>query len=75
MEWGVLYDSRPFKKGVAHQGCGVQMSLGRVRDMFGSPKGQTELVIGGPGAKFDAESDFEVRLAVAPPKPDQIAKN
>ena len=33
--------------------------------------GRTDLRIGVSGAKFDAESDFEVRLAVAPQKPDQ----
>ena len=30
--------------------------------------GRTDLRIGLSGAKFDAESDFEVRLAVAPQK-------
>ena len=30
--------------------------------------GRTDLRKGVSGAKFDAESDFEVRLAVAPPK-------
>ena len=33
--------------------------------------GRTDLRIGVSGAKFDAESDFEVRLAVAPHKPGQ----
>ena len=33
--------------------------------------GRTELRINVFGAKFDVESDFEVRLAVAPQKPDQ----
>ena len=33
--------------------------------------GHTDLRIGLSKAKFDAESDFEVRLAVAPQKPDQ----
>ena len=33
--------------------------------------GRTDLRIGVSGAKFDAESDFEVRLAVAPQKPGQ----
>ena len=32
---------------------------------------RTDLRRGVSGAKFDAESDFEVRLAVAPQKPDQ----
>ena len=30
--------------------------------------------MGVSGAKFDAEDDFEVRLALAPPKPGQIDK-
>ncbi len=34
--------------------------------------GRTDLRIGVSGAKFDAESDFEVRLAIAPQKPGQI---
>ena len=33
--------------------------------------GRTDLRIDVSGAKFDAESDFEVRLAVAPQKPGQ----
>ncbi len=33
--------------------------------------GHTDLRIGLSRAKFDAESDFEVRLAVAPQKPSQ----
>ena len=33
--------------------------------------GRTDLRTGVSGAKFDAESDFEVRLAVARQKPDQ----
>ena len=33
--------------------------------------GRTDLRIGVSGAKFDAESDFEVRLAVAPQKTSQ----
>ena len=33
--------------------------------------GRTDLRIGVSGAKFDAESDFDVRLAVAPQKSDQ----
>jgi len=36
--------------------------------------GRTDLRKGVPGAKFDAESDSEVRLAVAPPKPDENCK-
>ena len=32
---------------------------------------RTDLRIGVSGAKFDAESDFEVRSAVAPQKPGQ----
>ena len=32
---------------------------------------RTDLRIGVSGAKFDAESDFEVRLAVTPQKPNQ----
>ena len=33
--------------------------------------GRTDLRIGVSGSKFDAESDFEVCLAVAPQKPGQ----
>ena len=33
--------------------------------------GRTDLRKGVSGAKFDAESDFEVRLAVAPQKPSK----
>ena len=33
--------------------------------------GRTDLRIGVSGAKFDAESDFEVRLAIPPQKPGQ----
>ena len=33
--------------------------------------GGTDLRTGVSGAKFDAESDFDVRLAVAPQKPHQ----
>ena len=33
--------------------------------------GRTDLRIGVSGAKFDAESDFEVRFAVAPQEPGQ----
>ena len=36
--------------------------------------GGTDLRIDVSGAKFDAEDDFEVRLALAPPKPGQIDK-
>ena len=36
--------------------------------------GRTDLRKGVSGAKFDAESDFEVRLAVAPHKPGQHCK-
>ena len=36
--------------------------------------GHTDLRIGLSKAKFDAESDFEVRLSVAPPKPGQNCK-
>ena len=33
--------------------------------------GCVDLRIGASGAKFDAESDFEIRLAVARQEPDQ----
>ena len=33
--------------------------------------GRTDLRIGVSEAKFDAEADFEIRLAVAPRKPHQ----
>ena len=33
--------------------------------------GRTDLMIGVPGAKFDAEVDFEVRFAPPPPKLDK----
>ena len=36
--------------------------------------GRADLRKGVSGAKFDAESDFEVRLAIAPQKPRQICK-
>ena len=36
--------------------------------------GRTDLRKGVSGAKFDAESDFEVRLAVAPQKRSQNCK-
>ena len=36
--------------------------------------GRTDLRKGVSGAKFDAESDFEVRLAVAPQKPSKNNK-
>ena len=39
-----------------------------------SHKGRTELIKGVSEAEFDAESDFEVRLAVAPHKPGQNCK-
>ena len=35
---------------------------------------RTDLRIGVPRAKFDAESDFEVRLDVAPQKPGQSSE-
>ena len=34
--------------------------------------GRTDLRISLSGAKFDEESDFDVRSAVGPPKPHQI---
>ena len=34
--------------------------------------GRTDLRKGVPGVKFDGQADFEVRLAVAPQKPDQF---
>ena len=34
--------------------------------------GRTDLRISLSGAKFDADADFDVRSAVAPPKPHQI---
>ncbi len=36
--------------------------------------GRTDIRKGVSGAKFDAESEFEVRLAVAPQKPRQKSK-
>ena len=33
--------------------------------------GRTDLRIGVSGAKFDSESDFEVRFVVGPPKPSE----
>ena len=35
----------------------------------------TDLRIGASRAKFDAESDFDVRFAVAPPKPSKKYEN
>ena len=37
--------------------------------------GRTDLRISVSKAKFDAESDFEVRFAIAPQKPNKIKKN
>ena len=34
--------------------------------------GRTDLRVSLSGAKFDAEADFDVSSAVAPPKPHQI---
>ena len=48
--------------------------MGRVRDMFGSPKGRTELNIGGSGAKNCAEHHGNVRFGVAPQKPTKNCK-
>ena len=36
--------------------------------------GRIDLRIGASGAKFDAESDFDVRFAVAPQKSTQICE-
>ena len=36
--------------------------------------GRTGLRINPSGAKFDAEADFDVHSAVAPPKPHQIGE-
>ena len=37
--------------------------------------GRTDLWISPSRAKFDEEADFDVRLAVGPPKPHQIDEN
>ena len=42
---------------------------GRVRDMFGSPKGRTELKFCRSRPKFCAEHRGNVRFGVAPQKP------
>ena len=42
--------------------------------MFGSPKGRTELIIGGSGAKNCAEHHGNVRFGVAPQKPTKNCK-
>ena len=36
--------------------------------------GRTDLRKGVSGAKFDGQADFEIRLALAPPKPGQNSK-
>ena len=36
--------------------------------------GRTDLRISLSGAKFDAEADFDVRFAAAPPNPRQISE-
>ena len=36
--------------------------------------GRTHLKIGVSGATFDTEADFDIRLAVAPPKPHKISE-
>ena len=36
--------------------------------------GRTDLRKGVSGAKFDGQADFEIRLALAPPKPGQKSK-
>ena len=36
--------------------------------------GRTDLRKGVSGAKFDGQADFEIRLALAPPKPSQNSK-
>ena len=46
----------------------------RCTNLFFMIWGRTDLRIGLSGAKFDAESDFEVRLAVAPQKPSKNNK-
>ena len=43
--------------------------------MFFMIFGRTDLWIGGSKAKFDAESDSEVQLAVAPQKPRKFGEN
>ena len=42
--------------------------------MFDVILGRTDLRISLSGAKFDEKADFEIRLAVAPPKPSQIGE-
>ena len=48
-----------------------ELRVGRYRFLIFMKFGRTDLRRGASGAKLDAESDFEVRLAVAPQKPDQ----
>ena len=42
---------------------------------FSKNFGRTDLRISLSGTKFDEEADFDVRLAVGPPKPRQIDEN
>ena len=48
--------------------------LGRFSNDFRTFSGRTDLRIGVSRAKFDAESDFEVRLGVAPQKPGESSE-
>ena len=51
------------------------MKIRCVGNMFGSPKGRTELIIGGSGAKNCAEHHGNVRFGVAPQKPTKNYEN
>ena len=48
------------------------LSLKAEKKLIVMTLGRTNLRIGASGAKFDAEDDFEVRLALASPKPGKI---
>ena len=51
-----------------------RLNLQTSSDVFGRFRtfsGGTDLRTGASGAKFDAETDFEVRLGVAPQKPSR----
>ena len=63
--------TRP-KPGTRH---GDRVGGGFVAGIFFTIAGRTDLRIGVSGANFNDEADFEVRLPLAPPKPDENCEN
>ena len=53
---------------------GQGLGPGCVRDTLGSPKGRTELIVGGSGPKSCAENHDNVHFCVAPQKPTKNCK-